>query len=249
MARKFLYLVAVLVVLVLAGAVRAAAVGRRADRARVRARGAFVEQHAARRNAYDDPAMWFSRPGIGAATIPRAGCPAGRATPRTRRSAARRGVLRPPDQLPRPRRTGTRRSTTPSRAGRARLFLRGMASPFAEAGEIWAPRYRQATFGAFLTDEPEARAGARRWPMRDVAQAFDYFLASVDPDDADRARRAQPGRAARAAPAARAGRRHAARRRGSRWSMRSAGRSRSSTTCRRSACPPAPRPDQARLHR
>src|SRR5690606_1710480 len=40
---------------------------------------------------------------------------------------------------------------------RARLFLRGMASAFGAAEEIWAPRYRQATFGAFLTDKPEGQ--------------------------------------------------------------------------------------------
>ena len=31
---------------------------------------------------------------------------------------------------------------------RAALFLRGQASAFNEVGAIWAPRYRQATFGA-----------------------------------------------------------------------------------------------------
>ena len=30
----------------------------------------------------------------------------------------------------------------------ARIYLRGMASPFNAASEIWAPRYRQATMGA-----------------------------------------------------------------------------------------------------
>ena len=44
---------------------------------------------------------------------------------------------------------------------RAALFLRGQASAFNEVGEIWAPRYRQATFGAFLTSERGRAAGAR----------------------------------------------------------------------------------------
>ena len=34
---------------------------------------------------------------------------------------------------------------------RAVTFIRAMASPFAGAEQIWAPRYRQAAFGAFLT--------------------------------------------------------------------------------------------------
>ena len=46
---------------------------------------------------------------------------------------------------------------------------------FNEAGAIWAPRYRQATFGAFLTDK-EAAAKALDLAYRDVAAAFDEFL-------------------------------------------------------------------------
>jgi hypothetical protein len=63
---------------------------------------------------------------------------------------------------------------------RARTFLRGLASPFA-SGTVWAPRYRQATFGAFLTDKPEAEQAIDA-AYRDVAQAFEYFLASVGDD-------------------------------------------------------------------
>jgi hypothetical protein len=63
---------------------------------------------------------------------------------------------------------------------RARTFLRGLASPFS-AGEVWAPRYRQATFGAFLTDAPEADQAIEA-AYRDVAQAFDYFLAQAGED-------------------------------------------------------------------
>ena len=63
---------------------------------------------------------------------------------------------------------------------RARLFLRGLASPFSQAREIWAPRYRQATFGAFLTTAPEA-GRAIDAAYRDIDQAFTYFLDSVAP--------------------------------------------------------------------
>ncbi len=64
---------------------------------------------------------------------------------------------------------------------RARLFLKGMASPFNGAGEIWAPRYRQAAFGAFLTDEPQADE-ALDAAYRDVEQAFEEFLSKTDPE-------------------------------------------------------------------
>jgi hypothetical protein len=64
---------------------------------------------------------------------------------------------------------------------RARLFVRGMASPFNQAAEIWAPRYRQAAFGAFLTDEPQADQAIDA-AYRDVAQAFAFFVDSIDPN-------------------------------------------------------------------
>ena len=59
--------------------------------------------------------------------------------------------------------------------GRAELFLRGQASAFNGVGAVWAPRYRQATFGAFLTSKAQAQQ-ALDFAYRDVAAAFDEFL-------------------------------------------------------------------------
>lgn len=58
---------------------------------------------------------------------------------------------------------------------RAELFLRGQASAFNGAGLVWAPRYRQATFGAFLTSKSQAQL-ALDFAYRDVVAAFDQFL-------------------------------------------------------------------------
>jgi len=58
--------------------------------------------------------------------------------------------------------------------------VRGMASPFNAASEIWAPRYRQATMGAFLTDAPEARQAIEA-AYADVREAYRYFLSSIAP--------------------------------------------------------------------
>ena len=63
---------------------------------------------------------------------------------------------------------------------RAETFLRGLASPFGAAAEVWAPRYRQATFGAFLSDQPDA-AKALDVAYGDVLAAFDHFTAHADP--------------------------------------------------------------------
>lgn len=64
---------------------------------------------------------------------------------------------------------------------RARLFLRGMASVFNASGDIWAPRYRQAAFGAFLTTAPEGMK-AQKAAYNDVLLAFDRFVADIDDD-------------------------------------------------------------------
>jgi len=62
---------------------------------------------------------------------------------------------------------------------RARLFTRGMASVFNSAGDIWVPRYRQAAFGAFLTTAPEGVL-AQKSAYNDVLLAFDRFIADID---------------------------------------------------------------------
>jgi hypothetical protein len=63
----------------------------------------------------------------------------------------------------------------PESQWRARLFVRHQASAFAHVGEVWAPKYRQAAFGAFLTTREEAQR-ALDFAYRDVAAAFEQFL-------------------------------------------------------------------------
>ena len=58
---------------------------------------------------------------------------------------------------------------------RPRLFVQSQASAFNDAGQVWAPRYRQAAFGAFLLDSKDAQA-ALDLAYSDVLAAFDRFL-------------------------------------------------------------------------
>ncbi|HET9145648.1 MAG TPA: DUF3089 domain-containing protein, partial [Sphingomicrobium sp.] len=60
-------------------------------------------------------------------------------------------------------------------AFRTNLFVQSQASAFNGAGQIWAPRYRQAAYGAFLLDSRDAES-ALDFAYRDVAAAFDEFL-------------------------------------------------------------------------
>ena len=60
-------------------------------------------------------------------------------------------------------------------AWRTDLFVKSEASAFNGAGEVWAPRYRQAAFGAFLLDSADAES-ALDFAYRDVSAAFDEFV-------------------------------------------------------------------------
>lgn len=61
--------------------------------------------------------------------------------------------------------------------GRTQTFVRSQASTFNDVSEIWAPRYRQAAFGAFLLKSEDATK-ALDLAYRDVLKAFDTFLAA-----------------------------------------------------------------------
>jgi len=60
---------------------------------------------------------------------------------------------------------------------RARLFVQSQASAFNGQSRIWAPRYRQAAYGAFLLKSGDATK-ALDLAYGDVLAAFDVFLAA-----------------------------------------------------------------------
>jgi hypothetical protein len=58
---------------------------------------------------------------------------------------------------------------------RTQLFVRSQASAFNGVAQVWAPRYRQAAYGAFLLKSEDAEK-ALDFAYRDVAAAFDEFV-------------------------------------------------------------------------
>jgi len=184
--RRFLYFVVAMTVLVIAGALAYRIYERELTELAFIPRMAFEDQPALAANAYADPAMWYSRPGMRGAD-PSRYLPEGE-------DALADGAAEPPpfvvffvhptSYIP-VALAGDAHWNAPlgdaEAESRARLFLRGLASPFAAAEQIWTPRYRQASFGAFLTDRPEAQL-ALDLAYRDVAQAFDEFVASAPRD-------------------------------------------------------------------
>ena len=149
----------------------------------------YEDQGELEANAYADPAMWFSRPGMGAPNdlarwqpqfvegrdiLPTPAEPVGEAPP-----SFAVFFVHPTSFF------DGQRWNAPLDDGEsqdfARIFVRGLGSAFNQADEIWAPRYRQATFGAFLTGSDQAQQAVDA-AYRDVEQAFEYFVANTSPE-------------------------------------------------------------------
>lgn len=194
--RKFLYIIVAGILLSAAALFALRLYGEKLTELVLVPSAPFEAQEALADNAYADPAMWFSRPGMDAPADPARWQPAVDAEK----------SLPAASPLPSEDPTSTAAGPVPRFAvffihptsfysGRewnaplddesattlARNFVRGMASPFNPASEIWAPRYRQAAFGAFVTTAPDAQL-ALDAAYADVAQAFDFFIASLDAD-------------------------------------------------------------------
>ena len=176
MARKFLYGVAFLIVLVVAGAVALSLFGSKLTRLALVPGHTFADQPALAADAYTRPGMWFARPGM---ADPARWLPQGFAADERDVPAFAVFFVHPTSYLDRSAWNaplGDRDSQA-----RARLYVRGLGSAFGAASEFWAPRYRQATFGAFLTAAPEA-GRAIDAAYRDVDHAFAEFVAGVPAD-------------------------------------------------------------------
>lgn len=220
MAKKFLYFIAICIVLFIAGRIAYELFQDEIAELALVPSAEFTPTAPMEANAYQDPALWYSRPGIGvndparwqpalgerapdpAAQAPSPENPAAEQSLGSDESLATAGS-RPVD--PRGRALGIEgdlpdfavffvhptsylnRDSWNAPMGDeeaeriARIYVRGMASPFNAASEIWAPRYRQATMGAFLTDEPEGEQAIDA-AYADVLEAFRYFIGSIDAD-------------------------------------------------------------------
>lgn len=185
MAKKFLWIIAALIILTLAVLFALRIWASELTAIAFVPTTEFTEQEALQANAYEDPALWYSRPGIGVSD-PARWQPA---------MQGQRTALPTPADPAEPDfavffihptsfidRSAWNAEIGNEEAERvAKLYVRGMASPFNAANEVWAPRYRQATMGAFLTDAPEAEM-ALDAAYADVAQAYAYFRSSLGED-------------------------------------------------------------------
>lgn len=145
----------------------------------------FVPLPAMPANAWEDPRMWIARPGLkddpstwmppppaAATTV------SGPAPVETNAGPFAVFFIHPTSYIEKG--TWNADLSDPVSRARAALFVKAMASPFNmgpfnQGGRIWAPRYRQAAVGAFLTDKPEA-ARALDLAYGDVLAAFAVFV-------------------------------------------------------------------------
>ena len=178
MARKFLIFIAVVIFLILGAGIAWTLYGQKLVQFAMVPRAAFVPQNMLPATAYADRKMWVARPDI-------LGNPALWLPPEfsdaTPKGNAAIFFIHPTSfiqPMPNAWNASLDDATTNDRAA---LFVRGQASAFNHVGDIWAPRYRQATFGAFLTTQPEAQR-ALDAAYSDVSAAWDAFLAQIGPD-------------------------------------------------------------------
>ncbi len=171
LARRFLWVIAILIMIVIAAAFGYRLFGEQLLRAALVPGTAFTSPPANSAPDYRDAKNWLARPDF--KTDPARWAPAGYA-------AAPKPGIAVFYVLPTAVFDRSHWNAVPGDADtEARLvqFLRSQASVFNGVAAIWAPRYRQATFGAFLTDKPEAQM-AIDLAYGDVVAAFDEFIAA-----------------------------------------------------------------------
>jgi hypothetical protein len=169
-ARRFLTVIFVLTLIAVAAAVALFQWGGNVLLREATPKGHFVAAEAGGGPDYTQDSSWIARPGI--ADNPSLWLPDG-LTGSTSGGAAVL-YIHPTTYLQRDRWNAPLQPGGDSEF-RTRLFVQSQASAFNAAGDVWAPRYRQAAFGAFLLKSDDARK-ALDLAYGDVAAAFDRFV-------------------------------------------------------------------------
>jgi hypothetical protein len=169
-ARRFLMVMIVLTLIVVAGAFAIFQWGGSVLISQAVPNGHFEAAKAGNGPDYNKAASWLARPGM--VNDPSLWLPAGVNAASDGRAAV--FYVHPTTYL------YTDRWNAPLDPGsdsefRTQLFVQSQASAFNRAGEVWAPRYRQAAYGAFLLKSEDAQK-ALDLAYSDVAAAFDQFL-------------------------------------------------------------------------
>ena len=175
-ARRFLMLIFILTLIFVGGAFALYQFG---DRVLVRMAtptGHYREPPKGSGPDYSREGSWFARPGL--VDDPSHWTPQGVVHQHSDNRAAT-FFVHPTTYLERDRWNGPLDAQgEPNR--RAELFVESQASAFDAVSDVWAPKYRQAAFGAFLLKSEDAQK-ALDLAYRDVLAAFDAFLQEQSP--------------------------------------------------------------------
>lgn len=177
MARRFLYIVAGLTVLVIAVLLAMRIWSGKLTEMAFAPTAEFAAPAPLADDAYSAMDMWISRPGLGKED-PAQWLPEGASRSGTSLGAAV-FFVHPTSYFEK----ASWNAAIDDKESRkqAERWVREMASPFNTSADVWAPRYRQATFGAFVTDSADAERAINA-AFGDVATAFEMFLKTIDPD-------------------------------------------------------------------
>jgi hypothetical protein len=173
LARKFLYVVAFFIVLAVVGMIAFSFFGTRLMRSALAPHVSFSEPAPLPAGFYDRSEGWLSRPN-GRRSDPARWQPPSLKIPTTPGEAAI-FFVHPTSSFDTMRWNASLNDIAATQ--QAERFIRLQASAFAPSGRIWIPRYRQAVFGAFLTDKADAGLALDR-AYADVKSAFRAFLAA-----------------------------------------------------------------------
>ncbi|WP_260483886.1 DUF3089 domain-containing protein [Sphingomicrobium flavum] len=180
-ARRFLYVILFLTLLVVAGAFAIFQFGDKVLASQSMPTVEFVEPEAAPEGRYENLDNWLVRPGLPARLVDWR--PEEEEAPTEVDEQEASDPLQPaavfyvhPTTYLQRDRWNAPVELEGQNQYRTELFLRSQASAFADHGVIWAPRYRQAAFGAFLSREEDALR-ALDVAYGDVVDAFDQFMA------------------------------------------------------------------------
>jgi len=174
-ARRFLFLIFFLTLLAVGGAFAIFQFGDRALTAAATPKGHFEPPPPQTGPDYAGTDNWIARPELAAPQNPSLWRPADWPPP-TLPPTAHVFFIHPTTYLERDQWNAP--LDDPESRDRADLFVRSQASAFNEVSDVWAPRYRQAAFGAFLLDSKDARQ-ALDLAYGDVERAFDAFVAEI----------------------------------------------------------------------
>ena len=175
-ARRFLIAVVILILIAVAGAFALFQFGQQALVRSATPQGSYEAPALNSGPGYTAQSAWIARPGL--AMDPSRWVPEGSILT-TPTDPAATFYIHPTTYLERDR-WNAPLDHKESR-DRAALFVRSQASAFNAVSEIWAPKYRQAAYGAFLLDSKDA-SQALDLAYEDVARAFDEFVASIPAD-------------------------------------------------------------------